>query len=119
MNVVIDKYNFYDKVNRASKKAVDASIDKLKNRLASYDRQDIRCVANSNYLVHDRYVFKNQLFFTYKTKAENSQIRILCWYDVNNDSIVLIGCYIKKKNKVKYYNAFKEIAEIFYYENIQ
>lgn len=119
MNVVTDRYNFYDKVDKASKKAVNAGINKLKNRLASYGNQDIRCTANSNYLIHDRYVFRNQLFFTYKTKAENAQLRILCWYDTKNNSVVLIAYYIKKKNKVKYYDLFRDIAESFYRENIQ
>lgn len=106
-------------VEKSARKAVQAGIEQLTEHLRSVEGQNIQCLPNSTYLIHERYYVHKEFFFTYKLKTENNQLRLLLWFDQDNQSIVLIAYFIKKQTHSKYYNEFQKYAESFYNKKIR
>ena len=106
-------------IEKSARKAVNAGIDRLKERLKTVEGQNIQLLPNSDYLIHERYYVHKEFFFTYKSKIENHQLRLLCWFDQKNQMIVIITCISKKKTKEKYYRDFEDYARVFYNTHIR
>lgn len=94
------------------------SMDRLKKSISSYEGRNIRSLHCDSCLIHHKYMIHDACFFTYKTVVRTQQIRMLCYVNAEQNAIVVIKFFLKKKSNSMYHVEFNDYARNYYYTNI-
>lgn len=96
----------YNKESKEVRNAIISSVNVLYDRIKMYEEQGIAFnrIFNDDKVKYD----KHGLFFTFKCRKSNMQLRILYSYLISDgEPVILIADYfIKKKNKKDYISRF-------------
>lgn len=102
MKTIIDDHS-YNKLDKSTRKIIARGISKLRDRYEYYEGS--KYIFNDDTLVHD---IIRKRYFVYKCRIDKIQLRIL--YFAENDNLIVIGSYIKKKNNKEYIGIFEKTA---------
>lgn len=113
-NKILIKDSSIGKYDPSTKKALSKAMDKLKTRLNAYRVQNIgiRNIFTDDRLVHDIIKAKDASYdyYVYKTVSNNLQLRLLYTVD-NDDTIVIVSHFLKKKKDNSYLLYFQKIVD--------
>ncbi len=94
------------------------SINRLKRSISAYEGLKLRTLHCDSSLIHHKYMINKACFFTYKTVIKTQQIRMLCYIDELQDTIVVIKFFQKKKSNSMYHVEFEKLAQNYYNTNL-
>lgn len=99
--IIVDRC--FDKKDKSTQKVILRGITKLQNRYEYY--REAECIFNDDILVHD---IIEKKYFVYKCCVGKVQLRIL--YFLDNETLIIISTYIKKKATKEYIAFFERAA---------